>query len=186
MSQDPKKKAKKKATSAKGKKPEGRAAYKNGYGEIAGKHNQHILTPEVLGMIERHAYLGANIKRICYILDISRDTFNRYQKEFPEFDAAYKKGRAKVVSDLIETGLDLAIKKKNPMMIMDFIKLLGKGYVDYPEENEPDKMSDTTSVDKNRLKEAIKKDKFIDIVEVSPEPRAIDVGGKDAKKDGKK
>ena len=168
------------------KKKTGRAAYDNGEGIKAGKHNQHLLSPEILAIVRRQAYLGSNKKRLCYLLGISKDTFTRYSKQFPEFDAAYKEGRAKVVSDLLEVGIELALKRKSETMVMNMLQILGKGYVDYPEDNETAHQSNSTSMNKDALLSALKKDKFIDIIDVSPEHNVIDVGGKDAKKDGKK
>jgi len=183
MSQDPKKKAKK-ATKAKSKAP-----YERGPGLKAGKKFQHFLEPMHLQRIVRYAQIGLPIQMICYLMDgMSEDTFKRYRDQFPEIDAAYKKGRAEGLAKVAETTYNLAISGKSETTSRWWLEKMAPQMLNASSQDENPQESETeiSNIDKDRIKEALKKDKFIDIVDVSPEPRVIDVGGKDAKKDGKK
>lgn len=76
------------------------------------------ITDQMISQVQTLAGYGLTNSQIATIIDIAETTL----KSKPEFTAAIKKGRELAAGNLHRTAYEMAVKDKNPAMVMFMLK----------------------------------------------------------------
>jgi len=106
-------------------------------------------------LIEEASENGATIANICAHLNVSRDTFYRWRDNYPEIDAALRRGKNVQNDRLINKLFDLAMKG-NPACLIFACKVLAG-----LRENEPTIIQNTVAI-QYRMPDALTPEAYLE------------------------
>jgi len=83
-----------------------------------GRPEAMVPDEKTLKALNQYGQAGITIERMAAYQGVSLTAFNNFRKKWPEADEAIEQGRAKMDLAISLAQIDVAIKKKNPQMLI--------------------------------------------------------------------